>query len=287
MDKRESSKRNFPQPRTFRRRSDIEKTHIAAPPGETELRIAIEATGLGIFDYYPLSDELHWSHTAKEHFGLSPDAHVNYNVFLVGLHPEDRDRVDRLVHNALHRENGGKYGTEYRTIGIEDGKERWIDARGQAFFNNGGEAVRFIGTTLDITERKRSEDALRESQERYRLLFDKSPLPKWVLDAETLAFLEVNDAAVEHYGYSREEFRKLTLAHILTPDELKKFEQWMATAARAGKKVEGRIRSRHRKKSQEIMDVEVRYTEIVYNGRKAMLDVILEVTGKEAGGGNR
>jgi PAS domain-containing protein len=133
MDKRESSKRNFPQPRTFRRRSDIEKTNITARPGEAELRIAIEASGLGIFDYYPLSDELHWSHTAKEHFGLSPDAHVNYNVFLVGLHPEDRDRVDRLVHNALHRENGGRYGTEYRTIGIEDGKSDGLPRAGRPF----------------------------------------------------------------------------------------------------------------------------------------------------------
>jgi PAS domain S-box-containing protein len=127
---------------------------------------------------------------------------------------------------------------------------------------------------------------MRESQERYRLLFDKSPLPKWVLDAETLAFLEVNDAAVEHYGYSRDEFRNLTLAHILTSDEIKQFEQGMTAATQAGKKLEGRIRLRHRKKNQETVDVDVRYTEIVYKGRKAMLDVILEVPGKEAGGGN-
>lgn len=151
------------QPREFRRRTDIERTSALDYSGETELRIAIEATGLGIFDYYPLSEELYWSHMTKQHFGLSADAHVNYNVFLVGLHPEDRDRVEGLVHRALHREDGGKFNTEYRTIGIEDAKERWIAARGQAFFNDKGEAVRLIGTTLDITEHKLADEELRQT----------------------------------------------------------------------------------------------------------------------------
>jgi PAS domain S-box-containing protein len=146
----------------FRRRTDIEKGTAAAPM-ETELRIAIDATGLGIFDYYPLTGELYWSHKAKEHFGLSPDAHVNYNVFLVALHPDDRDRVEKLVNRALQHENDGRYSTEYRTLGIEDGKERWIAARGQAFFNDRGEAVRFIGTTLDITDHKRSDEELQRT----------------------------------------------------------------------------------------------------------------------------
>ncbi len=149
--------------REFRRRSDIDKA--AAASAETELRLAIEATGLGIFDYYPLSGELHWSSTAKEHFGLSPDAHVNYNVFLVALHKEDRERVEQLMQKALERENGGAYSAEFRTIGIEDGKERWIAVKGRAFFNQWGEAVRFIGTTQDITGRKRDEEELKRALE--------------------------------------------------------------------------------------------------------------------------
>ncbi len=151
------------RPREFRRRSDIERTSALDYSGETELRMAIEATGLGIFDYYPLSEELYWSHITKQHFGLSADAHVNYNVFLVGLHPEDRGRVDGLVRRALRREDSGRFSTEYRTIGIEDGRERWIQARGQAFFNDKGEAVRLIGTTLDITEHRLADEKLKQA----------------------------------------------------------------------------------------------------------------------------
>jgi PAS domain S-box-containing protein len=163
MDETTAAKGNQRSGPQFRRRSDIDRAAVAERPGEAELRIAIEATGLGIFDYYPLTGDLHWSHKAKEHFGLSPDAHVNYNVFLVGLHPEDRERVDRLVHSVLQKETEGRYATEYRTVGIEDGKDRWISASGQAFFNGRGEAVRFIGTTLDVTEHKRADEELKRT----------------------------------------------------------------------------------------------------------------------------
>ena len=147
----------------YRRRTDTDRNSLGVLSDAAEFRLAIEATALGIFDYYPLTGELHWSHRAKEHFGLSPDAHVNYNVFLVALHPGDRDRVDHLVRRALQREDDGKFSTEYRTIGIEDGRERWVAANGQAFFNQAGEAVRLIGTTQDITEHKRADEELKKA----------------------------------------------------------------------------------------------------------------------------
>ena len=136
----------------FRRRSDIDKNNAMTLTGDDEFRTAIEATGLGIMDYYPLTGELYWNGSAKEHFGLSPDAQVNFNVFLVGMHPEDRERIELLFQNALEPITEGNFSAEFRTIGIEDGKERRIAMRGKAFFNRHGEAVRFIGTTQDLTE---------------------------------------------------------------------------------------------------------------------------------------
>jgi PAS domain-containing protein len=95
---------------------------------------------------------------------LAPDAPVDYDTFLRGLHPEDRNRVDQIVKHALHPGSGGVYVAEYRTIGIDDGKERWLSVRGQVFFDSQGRPIRFIGGGLDVTERKQFDEQLRQME---------------------------------------------------------------------------------------------------------------------------
>ena len=124
---------------------------------EDRLRLAIESTGLGTFDYCPLTGETIWSDLTKRHFGLPPDAKVDYGVFLAGLHPDDRDRVERLAEETFRPQGSGEFSTEYRTIGIQDGKERWIAARGRVYLDATGQPVRLIGTTRDITGQKEAE----------------------------------------------------------------------------------------------------------------------------------
>src|SRR5918997_3669684 len=124
---------------------------------EDPLRPAVESTGLGTFDFDPLTRKSKWDERCKEIFGLPPEAEVDYEVFLERVHPDDRERTDRAVQRALDPESGGGYNVEYRTVGLQDGEVRWVASRGKAFFDEAGKAVRFIGTVLDITERKRAE----------------------------------------------------------------------------------------------------------------------------------
>ncbi len=131
---------------------------------EERLALAVEATRIGTFDFYPQTGKLIWSKFARQHFGLPPEAEVTYDTFLRALHPSDRDRVTQTLQHALRYENGGDYTEDYRTIGIEDGQERWLSSRGRVFFDEENQPVRFVGVILNITERKRLEQQLLQSQ---------------------------------------------------------------------------------------------------------------------------
>ncbi|MBZ0157094.1 MAG: EAL domain-containing protein [Alphaproteobacteria bacterium] len=141
--------------------TDLRRAEEELRNSEATLRLAIESTGLGMFDFNPLTGKMIWSDLTKQHFGLPPDADIDYKVLLSGLHPEDRERVDTIVRDALKPASGGSFSTEFRAIGIRDRKERWIAARGKAFFNEQGYPVRFIGTTLDVSERKKAEETIK------------------------------------------------------------------------------------------------------------------------------
>jgi PAS domain S-box-containing protein len=144
--------------------SVLEETQDALRQSEDRLRLATENAGIGTWDFDPLTGRLRWDALCKAKFGLGPDAEVSYaDTFLAGIHPEDRDMADQAVQAALDPAGPGQYEIEYRTIGLEDGIERWIAAAGQAIFEQ-GRAIRFVGTVYEITDRKIALDAAEASQ---------------------------------------------------------------------------------------------------------------------------
>jgi PAS domain S-box-containing protein len=142
--------------------AEREAAQRALAESEERLRVATHAANVGTWDFFPLTGELIWNDHCRAHFGLSPGATVNYEVFLAGLHPDDRERMDGVVKAMLSPSGEGRMDEEYRTIGFTDGMERWISARGRTTFVD-GRAVRFTGTAVDITERKRNEERIRET----------------------------------------------------------------------------------------------------------------------------
>jgi PAS domain S-box-containing protein len=137
--------------------SDRKHTEAALRESENRLRLTMSSAELGTWDFNPITSVLKWDDQCKAMFGLPPTAEITWDVFLAGLHPEDRDRTHQVVLQSFNPESGGDYEIEYRTIGLEDGIERWIAAKGKAFFNYEGDAIRFIGTVLNITEKKQAE----------------------------------------------------------------------------------------------------------------------------------
>ena len=143
---------------------------------EARLRIALEAAGAGTFDFYPQSGRLIWSDITKSHFGLSPSADVDQDIFLRAVHPDDRERVSQAADAAARPDSLGELAIEYRAIGVEDAKERWVAARGRMLFDTYKRPIRLIGTTQDVSERKRLEEELRRRVEELQTIMDVAPV---------------------------------------------------------------------------------------------------------------
>jgi PAS domain S-box-containing protein len=142
---------------------------------------------------------------------------------------------------------------------------------------SGGREVAQLAGSFNrmIAERKHAEDALRVSEERYRLFFESNPQPMWVYDLETLAFLAVNDAAVEHYGYTREQFLSMTLKDIRPQDDVP------ALLDNVSKVTAGIDKAgvwKHRKKDGTLIDVEITSHTLTFCGKRAEVVLAYDVT---------
>ena len=130
-----------------------------------------------------------------------------------------------------------------------------------------------------LVERKLAEEELRLSEIRYRTLFESNPYPMWIYDRVTLEFLAVNDAAVNHYGYSRDEFLGMTLKDIRPPEEIPVLLASISKPRRANGK-QGILR--HRKKDGTVMEMEITSHDLSSEARPVRLTLANDVTARLA-----
>jgi PAS domain S-box-containing protein len=128
-------------------------------------------------------------------------------------------------------------------------------------------------------ERKAAQARTRESEQRYRLIFEASPLPMWVYDPQTLQFLAVNEAAVQHYGYTEEEFLAMTIANIRPAEELPALAEDIAHISPGSAFESSRI-WKHRKKDGTIIDVEITAHDLQFGRRTGRLILANDVTAR-------
>jgi PAS domain S-box-containing protein len=132
--------------------------------------------------------------------------------------------------------------------------------------------------TILVDSEKRTAQAVRENERQYRLLFEQNPMPMWVYDIETLRFLAVNDAAIAHYGFSRDEFLAITIKNISPDDDLPKPREW-GEPDELGFHKGGAWR--HRLKDGRIIDVDISYYTLDFDGRRAKLVMALDITDRK------
>jgi PAS domain S-box-containing protein len=190
------------------------------------------------------------------------------------IFPDDRGHVAAVLNKSLVQ--GKTSPAEFR-IQTPDGSIHWFEARSTLQCDAAGASTGFTGMLRDVTERKHSEEVLRESEERYRTLFEAESDAVLLFDAQTRRFLDVNPAAEKLYGYTQEEFLKLSYCDLTNEPEAsdEAIKQTMTGA------LKGPISLRwHRKKDGSAFPVEISPSKFTLGGRTVICGIFRDITAR-------
>ena len=185
--------------------------------------------------------------------------------------PQERDRLIAKYGPIGHAER-----IEAR-MKRRDGTPFWAEVAAHVVTDEAGQPVYYESFVQDVTARKEAEDAVRASEERYRLLFEGNPTPMLVYDLESLDFLAANRAAVEQYGYAREELFRLHLSDLADPGD-PHLAEFLATRFEPRPEVVHVGRRQQRRKDGSVFDVDMTSLEIVLDDRRARLLLSRDLT---------
>lgn len=183
---------------TERKRAEAERRKLIE-----RLDLATSAAHMGIWDWNIQQNELVWDEQMYALYGLQQGEFGGaYEAWKQGVHPEDRVASDEI--SAQARRGERLYDTEFRVV-WPDGSVHWLKANGEVYWDHAGTPIRMIGVNYDITEQKNAEATLRESEARFRALFENA-LEAILMSQPDGRILAVNPAAQKLFGLSEQNF---------------------------------------------------------------------------------
>ncbi|MHA4809994.1 PAS domain S-box protein [Flavitalea flava] len=216
--------------------------------------------------------------------------------FADSLLPEKRENALAIYERVSQTNRSEDYETSY----FKNGAYTHFLANVKPI-NQGIKVIGLCISVIDITERKNaieqliqlnqdlqnqarelaiSNAGLELSEKRYSELFNFSPLPAWVVDVNTLRFLDINNAAVVHYGYTRNDFLSMTLNEIRPVEEIPNLLRSVAETLKVNDIISREIMI-HKKKNGELINVEIQIASIYYSGAKAYIAIATDITERQ------
>ena len=203
-----------------------DKRRLDLQVSEERYARAMRATTDGLWEWNISTGETYLSPRWKEMLGFAGGDHLGWNQksFMSRLHPEDWPRVQAA--RKAHFEQRVPYQVELR-LRTKNGEYRWFLTRGEADWNEQGEAVRMTGTISDISDRKLAERALQEGEQRFRAVFEQAAVGVAEMDTATGRFLSVNQRICEINQRSRDQMLQLTFKELTSKEDLPRSLQRM------------------------------------------------------------
>ncbi|MDE3235445.1 MAG: PAS domain S-box protein [Bacteroidota bacterium] len=224
------------------------------------------------------NNSLYWSDGVFRICEYEPQEFVvTFEHGLSVIHPDDRERAIQQMQNTIN--TGKEYSIEKRFI-TKNNNIKHIISKGKLIKDENGNAIKLFGVFEDITEKIEAEKEKAASEQRYKLLFHKSPLPMWIYDLNSYQILEVNETAIQHYGYSREEFLKMTIMDYRPKHEIPEKEALLKKLETNSKVFDFGV-SNHFKKDGTLIRAEITGYRMNFQDRDCMLVVCRDVTEEE------
>jgi len=218
---------------------------------------------------------LSWNGAAERMYGYTATEMIGANIRR--LVPAERlDELEQLMRRACGGERVRPIETQRRR---KDGTLIDVSLSLSPLYDGNGDVAALAAIARDVTEQVRARQALADSETSFRLLFAANPQPMWVYDLSSLTFIEVNDAAVRHYGYSRERFLTMSIADIRPAEDIAPLLEDIA-AGKVGRSDGDSWR--HLLADGRIIDVEITSHRLEFAGRDAVLVAVQDVTDRNA-----
>jgi PAS domain S-box-containing protein len=230
---------------------------------EERLRVALDAGRMGTWEWSMAANHVVWSPGLEAIHGREPGSFKGtFDDVLSDVFPEDRDRLTATIAQALERRTD--YHVEYR-IFTAQGEQRWVEARGKLFCDDAGQPHRMVGVCMDVTDRKRHEAAVRQSERQMRLITDA--LPALIAYVDRDERYQFNSLAYEQWlGLSRESLRDKRIRDVVPSDHAYEIIRPRIERALAGHTVQFETRLTYA--DGITRDVEVTYSpDIASNGQ--------------------
>ncbi|RAJ90699.1 PAS domain S-box-containing protein [Larkinella arboricola] len=251
---------------------------------EHELKVSNEryyyvnkATDDALYDWDIALNHIHWGEAFLRWFGYTPDDRFPLENWATMVHPEDISALQKSLNKTLENPAENNWKAHYR-LRRPDGIDVFVEENGYILRDQQGRATRMIGVLRDISERKKAEAELESLKDTYSDLFHMNPLPMWVYDLDSLMFLDVNQSAIAHYGYTKEEFLSMSIRHIRPREDAEMLVNTIRNEVKPG--LFHTSEMRHVKKSGEIIQVSIRGNSISYGAIKARMVVAIDITEK-------